>query len=463
MQGDFEKRVQAEMDAFNLTPSAPVWEKIEQEIRPRKKRRLVAFWFLLLAVLLAGGWWMMASQREDKSVSVQSKPLAQNSRKETPATPANKEVEKSAPLSPVTTKPDGGSNRQQNFVTKAVQPVPTNLSAFAKKQPPVVMPQQQAEERAETAVSLSTESNQLPAAYNQLPVAESSQSIQAEVPAATKENDSAATPDSLPPVKLQDEEIKPSTTAKDSILAKPKIARAGKDWQRTVLLQTGWSSYASGSLIDGQLAADLNSSPGSSSSGGNYTGNGPSRPQPVSKGFAFSAGLGFTKSLSDRVQLSLGLQYDFFSTQQKLGQFKTTDSLVSFDKSLTTANGYYTNTAHTDYTNRFHVLSLPVALRYQLFPSFPLYLSVGAAYGRLLQSNALTFSYTSNLYYRNSANLNRNYLPVFSSLQYRLVKAKAFALEAGPSVQYNLLKLQKENIGKTPHLFFAGLKTTLNF
>jgi hypothetical protein len=109
------------------------------------------------------------------------------------------------------------------------------------------------------------------------------------------------------------------------------------------------------------------------------------------------------------------------------------------------------------------VVELPVTISYQPSLQLPLYISLGAAYGRLVSTNALTFSNTANVYYPNNDNYVRNMLPVSSSVQVALFSKKKISLRVGPSVQYNLLKLRKENIGGKPHLFFAGIKTAVNF
>ena len=93
----------------------------------------------------------------------------------------------------------------------------------------------------------------------------------------------------------------------------------------------------------------------------------------------------------------------------------------------------------------------------------PIYVAVGAAYGRLLSTNALTYSPASNVYYENKENYLRNSLPVFSSIQVGLFEKKKISLRIGPALQYNLLKQQKEKTSNSGHMFFAGIKGQINF
>src|SRR6476661_11240555 len=71
MQGSFEKNVQEKMEELQLTPSAPVWEKIELQVSPEKKRRRIVFWLLFPAALLAGGigWLFLQKNGEQRIVT----------------------------------------------------------------------------------------------------------------------------------------------------------------------------------------------------------------------------------------------------------------------------------------------------------------------------------------------------------------------------------------------------------
>src|SRR4051812_15407612 len=58
---NFEKQVQHKLEELSLTPSAPVWQKVENEIREKKKRRrLIAFWLFPL-LLGAGTFWSIVT------------------------------------------------------------------------------------------------------------------------------------------------------------------------------------------------------------------------------------------------------------------------------------------------------------------------------------------------------------------------------------------------------------------
>src|SRR3954468_20665378 len=64
MQNEFEKQVQKKMEELDLVPSAPVWEKIEEQIRRKTDRRMVSLWVPLLFLLLGGGVWMLYDNQQ---------------------------------------------------------------------------------------------------------------------------------------------------------------------------------------------------------------------------------------------------------------------------------------------------------------------------------------------------------------------------------------------------------------
>ncbi len=71
MHDSFEKKVQKKMEELSLTPSAPVWEKVEMEIKPEKKKKRAFFWIPFLGLLLAGGYaaYILFNDKKEAQVS----------------------------------------------------------------------------------------------------------------------------------------------------------------------------------------------------------------------------------------------------------------------------------------------------------------------------------------------------------------------------------------------------------
>ena len=58
---NFEKQVRDKMDELSFVPSAPVWDKVEEQISSKKDKRHLLLWlfpFLLVTCLI--GWWLMS-------------------------------------------------------------------------------------------------------------------------------------------------------------------------------------------------------------------------------------------------------------------------------------------------------------------------------------------------------------------------------------------------------------------
>ena len=58
---NFEKQVRHKMEEFFLTPSDPVWKKIEEQVRKKRDRRRLFLWLPLSVLLLSGGLWFVAT------------------------------------------------------------------------------------------------------------------------------------------------------------------------------------------------------------------------------------------------------------------------------------------------------------------------------------------------------------------------------------------------------------------
>src|SRR5262245_42283802 len=83
---DFEKQVQQRLDDFQLNPSASVWEKVEEELRDKRKRRVIYFLLPLMIALLgfsvyylfenAGKATVAATHTESKKTTLAISPSA---------------------------------------------------------------------------------------------------------------------------------------------------------------------------------------------------------------------------------------------------------------------------------------------------------------------------------------------------------------------------------------------------
>lgn len=479
MQGSFEKRVQEKLDELRLTPSEPVWKTIEKEIRPEKRRRF-PFWIPFVVVLLGGAAWWLLEGRTDDSASfptgITTSPRANEETNTITIPEASPKEQKAAETNKATTSSTKGNatltdytNNRKNNIGKSQTILPIrNAEAglrsaiaangqqlhVAGKAAPEKSSMDQAgnEANANTPVSpdkipSQPDIQQQPSPENAKPLVQQPSVGEPVETALSLDDTTAKTADSVQ-LSLPEKN--------DSSIQKTKIAAAKKRWQKIVTVKGGWSRYSDGILGGNLRLADFSSSPAT----GNYNGVA-GNPSPVKKGAAFQVGIGFSKAIHSRWNVAIGLQYAYYSTQTQVGTYKAIDTTVLTTGGNISLEGYYSNTTLRDYTMRYGMLELPLSLGFRPMAKFPLALSLGASYGRLLHSNALQYNRWGNFYYADKDVLRKNLFAGFASLQFAFINKAAWQLEAGPIVQYHLSGLQKNTTG--PKLFFAGLQTNIRF
>lgn len=472
MHDSFEKEVQKKMEELNLTPSAPVWEKIELEIRPEKKRRRAIFWLFFGLLLLSGGFftydlWQPARQAVDPVATPKS---SANTTAPTTTTPSEENK------NPLSTK-----QNKEKISGTVDAPSDLNPPSTNKKQIAVTVQNKKAFKREITGDRI-TVSTYHPSKKN-----ESKAILQQPVNTITTDkqtdrNEAVKVPGEISllknnPLTVADTvAVVPNTILKDTVTqpqetklpeptsadtaAKKKIA-ANSKWKKKINMAVGKSGYGSISILNGYALNDANASPSPATGVGNGI---IGRPSDVKNGLAYSVGFALARKLNEQIEVSFGLQYTHYSTTINVGSNRRTDTVFQSSMGSFAASRYYTNTnANNKYVNRFHTLEVPVTVSYKPVLKWPVLVSVGASYGRLLSTNALTYSSNSNLYYQDKENYVRQMLPLFSSIEAELFGKKKTSFRIGPFLQYNLLKIKKENKGNAEHLVFAGVKSSIIF
>ncbi|MBB1282947.1 hypothetical protein HRH25_01080 [Flavisolibacter sp. BT320] len=480
MQGSFEKKVQEKLDELRLTPSEPVWKAIEKELKPEKRRRF-PFWIPFIIVLLGGTtWWLLQNGgEEDTAVSTGI----------TTASGANKETETQAipEADRIEERKTDQSNTTETSSPKAIITSTdyTNNSKNETGKPNTVLPNQNAEAGSHSGITsmrlllhgtgkAATEKSSIGQTGNESNV--NNTILHDKLPAQpdvlsqpSKENASQTEQQPLVNEPAENTLAADSSTAKttDSVLLslpgkidsagqKTKVAAAKKGWQKVVTVKGGWSRFSDGILGSNLVQADLSSSPAP----GYYNGIA-GNPNPAKKGAAFQVGIGLSKDIHPRWNVAIGLQYAYYSTQTKVGTYKTIDTAVMTSDGKIALEGYYSNANLRDFTMCYGFLELPLSIGFKPLSRLPLTLSAGASYGRLLHSNSLQYDRWANIYYSDKASARKNIFAGFASLQFAFINKGSWQFEAGPVVQYHLSGLQKNS--SKPKLFFAGLQSSIRF
>ena len=482
---EFEKRMQQKMDELKLAPSEPVWNNIEHQIRKKRNRRRLLFWLPLLFLLISGfTWWSLTSGHQQKTeVTQQQDNHLKNQDVVVNRDKKNEAVEIKA--QGTRDKAQGTSDKAQGTRDKAqeeqaekeiVLQKSLNTSQVTQKYQPIKNNKQVVANTNKQSTIVKAGKPDVKEGNNEvLSKNKKEKQVNNEVtgkdnniknPVEIVENLIPAKPDSINSIESESKEIpivqaptldNKNSNAADSPASAKKRKTGNKKWQKEIIVQAGWSSYEYG-FFNNSPSADLySSSPQAGGSPGFYP------PQQISRGTSFTIGAGFKRSFGIRTAFHIGLEYHFYSTKTRVGFHVQKDTTARYGADRIAISEFYTNGNQSPYTNRFHIIEIPVSFEYRVFKKIPLSLSAGASYGHLLKTTALSFDRLSNMYYYNPRDYVRNYVNVFSSIQYSWLRKVKITIQSGPVFQYNCVELQKVNSPVIPHLFSFDLKNTIRF
>lgn len=488
MQNEFEKQVQQKMEELKLVPSAPVWENVEKQIRKKRERKRFLF-FLLPVMLLAGAGilWMLEQGRQGSLQSLDNTTIKQKAEKnnfenrasnpqtkiQTPVTQGpektktNSEIETSGADTKkketgkdpfVFSKPFNRVSKSKIIQPNEEGPVIKKLSAEQFRQPKTVRRKENMPNNGVAVTELDPKNNSIPPPVEKKEQFQNNQKLLPIISANENPKEQKTTGGVSEADSVKKEETLRLVKPLDSSAGK-KIAGAGNKWEKIFTFRLGESMYKNG-IFSGRKSL-MDYVPNANTGGGFspvYDSSGSGK-----KGFSFAIGAGVKRNFGKRMELTAAVQYHYYSTHGKVGEKKNGDTAVFFWGNRLTASGFYTNTGTKEYTTEYGIIEIPVSFHYRLIKKIPLQFSAGASYGRLLYSNALTFDASRNFFYYNEKNNVKNFISIFSSLQYRIFTKNRAKIVTGPMVQFMPSLLQRENRFASPHLFFAGIKTDISF
>ena len=481
---NFEKQVQDTLSELSLTPSAPVWQKVEQEIRQKKKRRrAIVFW--LFAILLIGGgtfWGLEATnylthERSTSSVLQTNKPSQQPHTQSVPETETtaafNEEntVISSQEASTNKSHTAAINSKEQTFkepitdkaVVKENQDLAIDLPGIrARKRQnrtynasKAAVPKEKQNGMAGTP-SIITEESTLAITTHSDDLNEKSANPS---PVTLQPSDMTATETSAEPSLTQPTQALPTP---DSIQSKKSQKKAAK-WSWAIQAGYGISSLQQDLVSRARSVPEVYSSPVLNS--GSPAAPSQNRASSMETGAAFQAAFSTKRHLNNRFALTAAIQYSYFSIRSNVGQTVARDTVIrNTGRNPVTLNTFYRAGQLgplKEYTNKFHFIELPMGIEWQLHKRLPVHLQTGASLSYLVATNALVFDPVAGIYYKSDDQFNKMHLHVFSGLTYRVWKHKKFGIHVGPYLQFEFTDLQKE--GDSRHLLSTGLKTQVSF
>jgi hypothetical protein len=185
----------------------------------------------------------------------------------------------------------------------------------------------------------------------------------------------------------------------------------------------------------------------------------PTKPE---NGFSFGAGVQIRKSISKRLSILSGLQYNYMSASVDIGMRMRRDTIIAsgFSSSVRVTEYYTKANTGNSYKNNYHFVSIPLQADIKLFNNIPLHLRPGFAVHQLIATNALIYNYASQLYYHDKKAFNKTQFSSSLGLLYQ-TSLKGNAVFIGPEINYMWTRLEKQNTAYQ-HLFSAGIKLTVD-
>ncbi len=481
LENNFDKNVQQEMQGFKIKPSEEVWPKVEERIREKKKRRLFFIIFLIGGLALLGYWQRNYFLPGKKTANVSNEIAGKQADDLTNNTPPHvlpdKKDKENIPV-----EKNAETKRQE--IDNDLKKVPEKIEPFISKNNkktnsnqtvfiPVVKPETNKypnpikEKEEIPAVKNPTEKVFQNDIKNEIKVAIEKQADD-KIIAGDKTEQANKIADA--PVK----EIEPSIDSvksdsnltadkkTDSTEIKKNPPEKNNKWKWGVQLTPGVSSLVN-NFFSISSNKSLAYSPAQTGAGSSPIA-GPSVSKP---GFALQAAVFAQRKISSGLQLSIGLQYSYYSDHIRVGGNK--DSIFNFSnlsQLLTDASRINSaaNPAKT-FTNSYHFAELPVTLHVQLNKNStrPFYLNFGFTAGHMIATNALVYDTAfGGIYFNSKKQFNKTQFSLSTGLLWTL-HGKKLQWNIGPVLDIHVSRLLNNAFDTDKYLLMYGLKTRIIF
>lgn len=516
MQNDFEKQVQKKMEELDLIPSAPVWGKIESQIRQKKEQRRFVLWFILVILLVGGGAIWLSTQSTNSTSSAQTEEINKSNENGNSNTViSNPETSPTIQNQPVTENENSSTNKKQtNFQTEENELTSTSKNKEKNKLQPINTPVSNSKiknnkNKVSRPVIADTDipSNSNPTANKKskpvnteknimviAPVGEKIFSADNKIPDVIKSDNPANTSpqkntravtktadtidtkktDTLNAVVNSDPVHKNEAITENKLPATDSISNINSaiaviqsktkspKWNFGFQASVGASGL--GEAIDlSELVNDkslMDAAPQASPS--SYTRVPYSRsytpPAVVKKNIAYSISAVVKRLIGKKVEISSGIGYAHYSTLLESGKMDSVN--VRFGTSAGNSQSFTAGSTFNNYSNKFHFITVPLNVHFRPFKKTPLNLFGGLAVKQMVATNAMEYNHLTYLY---SSDINAyNRTQIFSNFGFEyVVLNKKNQLILGPEITYGISKHLSS--GAPQHLYSLGIKAEFIF
>lgn len=478
----FEKQVREQLDDLQLNPSAAVWQRVEEQIRKKRKRRIIIFFLLPLGLGLLSFFAVNFLSKGDSPLvanapATRQSPDNRGNSRFSPASsdqvPSSQPVIDHANTNPQQQAPgqitniddplsngnsrllpeaghemvkQGKNLKTQNSIQKKGAGHPEEKAA-ATENATIEKKEREVKEHEGRREELTPGKDYRKIQEgNPVPAADSLKEGPAQQPASRKDTSG----EKLFAVETPGRE-KPTPPAK-------------RDLRFGIELSTGIASSRS----------NLFALPGITRSQDDFsqlpsTGSGapaaPQQPSSISPGLSLGIGLAVEKRINDRLSVNTGLGYSYLSTRIKVGALHDTSVMVPVSNlDAFAADRIYYASGKRNYTNGFHFIHLPLQLQWKVNARLPFYWNVGGAVSYLVKTNALIYNPgLGGFYYQDPASFSKWHVGLSTGLAVSLKLAKGRELFLGPSLGFDMTNMLDRKYDRKSYLHYGGLSARLLF
>ncbi len=445
-ENEFEKKMQQEMDAFQLQPTEAVWQNVQAQVGKGKerKRKYLIFSFLLIpflasTLLLADLKQHTASLNKQAENKIEKK-LAQVNNEENLQLQQSNKKQESATTALTNNNNAGSKQQQQTTVVVNGNKIASHKIRRTTKGTATI--------KIEEAI-ISEE----PATVNKNVLTEKYQSVKTELAVTNEEQQNKEIIE--PKETVAEQQLKNEPTKENAAIAKaiqPSPQKTKKQfWNKSFYTAFGRSSTGS-KYLNATAAADYNNS-GSGTVPGN-AGAGTYSPSATKPGFSFAAGFEISRSLSAKTTLGAGLQYQLFTTSIATGEKANIQSSSSGSREV------FKSGSSNRYTSFYHFIILPVSFSTQVaaIKGRQINFTAGVNFLRLVHSNALLFDYTQGNYYRDNTIFNKTLVGLSAGASINLAGKNKSPFYIGPEFYYSLTPQAASGMYGQAHYKFFGIR-----
>lgn len=474
---EFEKQVQQKMQELKFAPGADVWARVQADIQKKKRRRPVVFWFLLAGLMIGGSMiyytGVLNSSKQNVhagTTSTEKKNESKNESKNgtknesitTQQTSETKQPSSTQQPSLAIDQPEQAKNNiTENNIEKnnstSIAPrriVQKNIRKTSNPAPELIekptdnKPVQTSETNAPVNDLTTTTKEEPQETTVAAKIDSTTNKKEEEVTATKKEDNTAIKKEEEPGVAMNNKKQKTSSAKKSNWQFGITAGAGISDLGRQLFKPTTVADFALGN-------AAANPNPNAFNR----------RPSQVTAGNAFHAGAYVSRDLGKKFAVKLGLNYEYYSNNIKVGTQVDSTRFVNQGTDMKMVEQYYTSGNLVNYDNKYHFVSVPLTVQWKAFDrkKYGIVWENGVSLSRLMKTTALHFDGISGTYYKDDELFRKTQLMVSSSVLFTLKSKNNVQLYAGPHVQYGISNLLIKDAGQDKHLRYAGLKLMVGF